>query len=192
MKGLNKFHFIITPDELENILYDFYFYKSGFQTAPDKYPYNYIEINNNELYEKYKRFYDKLISGYKFELRNTGNGFITDELLSFLPILLTDKSARNWEGAMMDFFTLYLDKNRRLATYITYLQYPENITGLELNYGDESNNYKKIKERIDKMTNNLKIEIGGKEYRTKIKISKKAKEGIRNTYFMNKNNCIIK
>ena len=107
MKGLNKFYFIITPDELENILYDFYCCKAGFQHIPDNYPYNYIELDKYELLEKYRIFYDKLISGYKFEQKKAEKGFIIDESLRFFPVLLTDKLIKNGEGVVTIDFLHY-------------------------------------------------------------------------------------
>jgi hypothetical protein len=53
-----------------------------------------------------------LISNHKFESEKNSKGFSGDELLRFLPIQLTDDLINKGKSVTIDFFTLFLNKNK--------------------------------------------------------------------------------
>jgi hypothetical protein len=220
-EGTIYYRFILTPNELEKILKPFHLVINSTRVSE-----NYIETEHTEFMNKYKIFYEKLISNYKFIWENDWKTF------NFLPIGLThdlkicnynekfmDKKDKHWykihnwtkPDAGIDFFALCIADDKKLYQINNNQNYTENTMGLQLYFPKriwyesmETNQikyneietynevYKKIVEEVNKISNNLKIGNGEKEYRTNIKLSVNAKGDIRNTYFVKKNNYRIK
>jgi hypothetical protein len=105
---------------------------------------------------------------------------------------------------------LVFDQSKKLFSNRSFIQYPENTIGLEiefpkeLNYYEENKTvncneietynqvYKKIIESIKRISKNLTFTVDGKEYKTSIKVSKNSIEEMGNIYFIKNNKCIIK
>ena len=163
-KGWNTFHFLISPDELEKILKPFHHVEYTKRVSED-----YTETNPQEYMNKYKIFYEKVVSNYKFIWEN-------DKDLLDLNIGLTNDLSKCTYGEkfldeidqkyykISDFqepsvglaiFILFLNKDRNLSTNYSYTQYPENAIGLEIQYPENIYYYVEedtriiVKERIN-------------------------------------------
>lgn len=107
-------------------------------------------------------------------------------------------------------FAFYLDEEHKLQTQFSYINFPENIMGVQLEYPkkiysieenreilcNELENYNDVYqvvvERIKQLCRNLTITIGENVHRTKVKISPTALKDIEGSHFIKVNNCIIK
>jgi hypothetical protein len=225
-KGWNTFKFLVSPLELTTIIKEFHHIEFS-----KRVPENYIESDPIECFNKYKIFYDKLISNYKFVWE-------TDfDLFDFRIGLSNDLSKCTYDKKFMDkkdkkyykisnfkepcvginIIVLRFDENKKLFSNYSYIQFPENTMGLEIQYPKElyyyeevngeivtkraincneietyNNVYKKIVEDIKKISKNLAFTMDGKEYKTSIKVSKSIIEEVKNIYFIKNNKCIIK
>lgn len=219
-KSWNKFKFLITPDEFESIFRDFHHIEYNHRVPKD-----YIETDPKILFNKYKGFYEKLVSNYKFvwktdaDLFDLHMGFTNDLNKCVYEKEFIDKNDNKFYKTMdwntepcvgMSPFILFLDGKNKLLSNIFYAQYPENAMGIQLEFPKEmscsensetvncteietyNNVYKKIVEKINKISRNLVFTIGEKEYKPPIKVSKNISEEIKNVYFIKNNNCIIK
>jgi hypothetical protein len=110
----------------------------------------------------------------------------------------------------MGMVVLVFNQNKKLLSNRSFIQYPENTIGLQIEFPKEliyyENNkivncsetetynrvYRKIIESIKRISKNLTFTVGGKEYKTSIKVSKNIIEEIGNIYFIKNNRCIIK
>ena len=201
-KGWNKFKFIVNLIEFENIIEDYFI----------------VEKNINEIINEYKIFYEKLTSNYKFEWKNDYKYFnflpigITNNLEKNIKNNVVEPSVG------IGFFVLhFFGKKNKLHSNFSYTQFPEKVMGLELTYPKKlyyykkENNeikitktivcdkietynevYKKLTEKISKLSKNLIIIKDEIEIKTNIKLSINAKEEIKNTYFLRSNNLRLK
>ena len=225
-RGWNKYHFLISPDELETIIKPFYHV-----VYTRRVPEDYIETNPKEYINKYKIFYEKLISNYKFIWKNDHklldlNVGLTNDLskCTYGEKFLDKKDQKYYRindfkepPVGLTIFILFLSKDRKLFTNYSYIQYPENVIGLEIQYPEdvyyyEQENseiifkekincaeietynqvYQPMVTKIESISKNLKFVIDGKESATVIKVSKNITDEIKNIHFIKSKNCIIK
>jgi hypothetical protein len=162
VKGWNTFKFLVSPIELENVLNGFHFLINN-QRVPE----NYVETDPKEYFEKYKMFYEKLVSNYKFTWKTDHN--ITDLMMGFSSDLskcgygkiFMDKNNKKYYKSP-DFkepsvginpFILFLDKNRKLFSNYSYTQFPENLIGLQIEYPKQMHYYDKESKEITETIN---------------------------------------
>ena len=218
--GWNTCKFIVTPQELKDILRSFHFVEFCRRVPAD-----YVETDIANYVNYYEEFYRLLISGHKFNLRE--DHFITKLLIGITNDLskctynpsFQDKKDKQWYKTPdfiepcvgINIFALQLDEGQKLQSKFSYLQFPENIMGIQFEFPKkvyleqkekcekkfnelETYNevYQVIIERIKHLCRNLVITIGEYVHRTNIKISTSAFKDIRNAFFIMENNCIIK
>jgi hypothetical protein len=234
--------FLISPNEFNDIFDDYRHIYADRRVAE-----NYVETEHKILFDKYKAFYETLISGKRiimktdYELFDVCGGFTGDLSICEYGEKFMDKRDKQWYKSP-DFTEPYIEMRpfilafyaNTLFTNIGYtgkflpedaagmnikypVGYPENAMGIRLEYPKEiyyykinANNvaeatkkvkcaelqnynvYKKITDRINKISKALIFSIGEKEYKTKIKISKSIKDQIGDIYFLKTNACVIK
>ena len=218
--GWNTCKFIVTPQELKEILEGFHLVEFCRRVAA-----NYIETEIDNFISDYEDFYDLLISGQKFNLREDD---VTTKLLVGITNDLSkcaysasfqDKKDKSWYRTPdffepcvgINIFTLCLDGKQKLHSNFSYMQFPENIMGLQLNFPkkiylqqdvecekkctelDTYNDvYQVVIEKIKHLCGNLILMIGENVHRTNIKVSTSALKDIKGAYFIKENNCLIK
>jgi hypothetical protein len=227
-RSWNTFKFLISPNEFENIFNEFHHIEYTHRV-----PKNYIETDPQILFDNYRLFYNKLVSNYKFlrsddELTNLQMGFSNDLSKCIFGEPFIDETNKQYYK-ISDFIepcvglgivVLSFYKNKKLFSNRSFIQFPENTIGLqiefpkEIDYYEENKNktpkmqniktrncneietsnmvYKKITEKIKKTSRNLTFTVDGKEYKTPIKISINIIEEMKNIYFIKNNKCIIK
>jgi hypothetical protein len=217
-KSWNTFKFLISPNEFENIFKEFHHIEYTHRVPKD-----YIETDPQILFNNYKLFYNKLVSNYKFlktddELTNLQTGFSNNLSKCTFGESFIDETNKQYYKICdfkepcvgMGMVVLVLDKNKKLLSNRSFIQYPENTIGLQIEFPKELNYYKnneivncneietynqvykKIVENINKISKNLAFTVDGKEYKTSIKISKNIIDEIEKIYFIKNNKCIIK
>lgn len=168
-----------------------------------------------------RKFYRLLTSGERIDhiiLNNLLKGFSNNLSKCAYGAPFQDSNDKLWYKTMdfsepcvgFNIFALYLDKERKLQTKFSYINSPENIMGVQLQYPkkiysteenreilcDELENYNDVYqvvvERIKQLCRNLTITIGENVHRTKIKISPTASKDIEGSHFIKEFNCIIK
>jgi hypothetical protein len=156
-KGWNIFKFLVSPPELTAIIKEYHHIEFGRRV-----PANYIESDPIEFFNKYKIFYDKLVSNYKFTKE------IDFDLSNLMIGLSNDLSKCTYDKEFMDknnkiyyklsnfkepcvginIVVLRFDKNKKLFSNLSFTQFPENIIGLEIHYPKELYYYEKVNSEI--------------------------------------------
>jgi len=209
IKGWNKFKFIITPDELEQVF-------DGFRHVvfQRRVPADYVESETGIFSQNYRNFYEKLAAGYRFEWKRDYKYFdlhmgFTDDLskcsygASFQDkrdgkFYKTSKFSEPCVGVSP--FALYIADDGKLHTNYSYTQFPEYAVGLQLEYpklsmaGEEVMTdtfkvYQTICERIKKISKGLVFQSGEKLYKPNVKISSGAREDFERFYFAKHFGC---
>lgn len=218
--GWNTQRFLVTPQELKEILCGFHLVEFCRRVPED-----YVETDIENFISDYEEFYRLLIHGHKFNLRE--NHVITKLLMGVTNDLckctfnasFQDKKDKLWYKTPdfivpcvgINIFALHLDEEKKLQSKYSYLQFPENIMGIRFDFPkkiyleqeekcekrcDELDTYKEVYqvviERIKHLCRNLVITIGEHVYSTNIRISTSALKDISNAYFIKENDCIIK
>jgi hypothetical protein len=211
----NSLKFIITPSELEEVLSGFHHIISNARV-----PYNYIDSDQKEFFGKYKAFYEKLSSSYKF-------GKIDEHIMDLYIGITNDLSRHQYGEKFLDTkeqkwykttkfeeacvnispFAFRLDSKGRMSTQYFWGGVPYFTVGLDISFPkkiyycvDPKTNiidrftdssefsdfttYQTIISRIKSISKNLTFELGGKVYKTSVKISGGAKEDFKNFYFI--------
>lgn len=206
IKSLQKHHFIITPQELRSVLHGFcHVSLNGVKKG-------YTESDPDEFFHTYEKLYDRLKNGDKliwkqdYQLATFSTGITKN-----LDNCRYDATQRLSVPAflepcvMIDTFCFFL-YNGSLSVSFSPTQFPENVMGLCLffpktveytqenkkhNVGivsgealDDYETYQKILSRIQNMTKPLKLQIGEKLHRSKVRISRQAKTELSNAYFI--------
>lgn len=218
--GFETYRFILSPQELEEILNGFHFVINNAHV-----PIDYLESPPMEYLSAYKKMYDLLSNGHKFIEKRNYNLFaiigLTTNLAACKYGRIHKYGGSLYKSACFDEpcvsihpFTLCLmkeDDRIRVSTRVSYLQYPEYIVGLEMVYPkkiqfecgssyeelrsthelESYNDYLSLKERIKTATTALKFEISGKEIRPSVRISKLALQDVKNFFFFSSNNCVF-
>lgn len=215
-KGWHNYNFLVTPQELKDILRGVHIVEHCRRVPAD-----YIESNFADFVRDYENFYRLLTSGERIDhiiLNNLLKGFSNNLSKCVYGAPFQDSNDKLWYKTMdfsepcvgFNIFALYLDEERKLQTKFSYINFPENIMGVQLQYPkkiysiegnkeilcDELENYNDVYqvvvERIKQLCRNLTITIGENVHRTKIKISPTALKDIEGSHFIKEYNCIIK
>ncbi|MCL1993803.1 MAG: hypothetical protein FWG66_12745 [Spirochaetes bacterium] len=144
----HEFNFLLTPNEFEAIFKDFRYVDYGYGKALSE---DYIETASQKVFDNYRVFYGKLISGYKFdrmkdshELMWLNMGITGDPLkCSYQKNYF---SGTDYAGkVLMDFgepcvdlnlLTLHFD-GKELSSKLAYVTSPEKIIGMSIRYPKE-------------------------------------------------------
>lgn len=214
--GWHTYKFLVTPQELEDILRGFHVVEYSRRVPAD-----YMESNFADFVRDYNFFYHSLTSGERIEhivIDNLLKGFSNNLSKCAYKAPFQDSNDKLWYKIAdfiepcvgFDIFAFYLDEERKLQTKFSYISFPENIMGIQLEYPkkiysreknremscNELENYNDvyliIVERIKQLCRNLTIVIGENVHRTKVKVSPTALIDIRGSHFIKENNCIIK
>ena len=194
-KGWHTYKFLVTPQELKDILRGFHIVEYS-----SRVPADYIESNFVDLVRDYENFYRLLTSSERIGhiiLDNLLKGFSNNLSKCAYGAPFQDSNDKLWYK-IADFsepcvgfniFAFYLDEERKLQTKFSYINFPENIMGVQLEFpkkiysiaenreklcGELENYnavYLAVVERIKQLCRNLTITIDGNVHRTKIKIS---------------------
>lgn len=210
----NTLRFLVTPKELEEVL-------SGFHHVvyTHRVPADYVESERSIFFEAYQALYDKLQSGkplvWQKDLSklDISTGLSNDLTKSAYKEAFQDpKDGKFYKTS--DFaepcvginpFVLKIAQDGKLQSNLSYIQFPEFVVGLEIQYpkniiyykddaGEEEERvpcrdlpsfevYQEITGRLKAFTKNLSFQVGDRSYKTTIKISEKAKVGFYNFYF---------
>ena len=217
--GWVKFHFIVTPEELETVLADMHAL-----IVSRHVPKGYQETPLQEYIEDYRPFYARLASGQKIgsgerEISEIGVAkslikypYGRDHLFCGLPYQLTDFDE---PCPIIGYFPLYLftstQKKLTLTISASVSQFPENTVGLELlfpkqiqyfngeGYGplqtvkdlESYQDYLSIQNRVNAITKPLRLIVDKKEIRPRVRISKNALEDFQNFWFVKENQIQI-
>lgn len=208
--SLKKLHFIITPDELREILkgYHHVVVERGVRKG-------YIESNPNDFLFTYDAMYQKLKSGEKllwqkdYDIVSFSTG-ITQHLENCLYKPMSRLSVPNFREPcpLIDTFCFSPWKNQ-LSTSFSVTQFPENVCGLCLSFPskveydvenekhpigvisctelDDLETYVTLVSRIKAVTKPLKFDFDGKVRSTLVRISDEAKKDFKNFYFITSN-----
>lgn len=213
IKSKQKHHFIITPDELRSVLQGMH------HVSLNGVARNYIESDPDQFFRTYEKLYSKLKNGdkliweqdYQIAAFSTG---ITKNLEN----CRYEAAKRLYVPAFMEpcvmfetfCFFLY---NSSLSVSFSPTQFPENVMGLCLffpktveytqetekhNAGivsgealDDYETYQHILSQIRNITEPLKLKIGEKLHRSKVRISQQAKAELSDAYFIIKHQAQI-
>lgn len=209
-----KFHFIVTPDELRQLLDGFHHVAFTGGVEP-----GYTESNPNDLFSTYDTLYQKLKNGEKLVWRNdhpivswtTG---ITQHLENCLYKAGGIRWIPDFEEPCPHLDTFcFLPWNGQLSTAFAVFQFPENICGLCLYFDskvefkdtshkhapgvadytefDDYEAYEQLLARIKAITKPLKLDWNGKVRRTAVRVSPQAKKDLENFYFITSNSVAI-
>ena len=214
-KGWHTYKFLVTSQELKDILRGFHIVIYNRRVPAD-----YIESNFANFVRDYESFYRLLTSGEKIEhivIDNLLTGFSNNLSKCAYKAPFQDSNDGLWYKTEdfiepcvgFNLFAFYLDEEHKLQTKFSYINFPENIMGVQLEYPkkiysieenreilcNELENYNDVYqvvvERIKQLCRNLTITIGENVYRTKVKISPTALKDIEGSHFIKVNNCII-
>lgn len=207
-----KFHFIVTPDELREILKGFHHVVTDRGVCK-----NYTESNSADFLGTYDVLYEKLKNGDRLVWKNDYNiVHISVGLTAHLENCIYQSTSRlnvpdfSEPCPFIDTFCIF-PFNDKLSTSFSVMQFPENVCGLCLHFPskikyehetekhpvgiiecrnlDDFSTYEILTDRINSITKPLKIDFNGKERRTSVRISDKAKKDFNNFYFAY-SNCI--
>lgn len=213
-RSLKKHHFIVTPNELREILNGFH--HVVVDTGVEK---NYVESNPDDFFSAYDALYKKLKNCVKLNWKNdyaiahfsTG---ITSHLENCIYQQSTKLSIPKFSEPcpFIDTFC-FLPWKDQISTSFSVTQFPENVCGLclcfptkveyendtvkhvsgivEYSSLDDFETYKALVDRIKSITKPLKLNFNGKVHRTSVRISDNAKKDFSNFYFITSNNITI-
>ncbi len=209
-----KFHFIVTPDELQAILKDFHHVVVNTGVSE-----SYVESDSNDFLLTYDALYkklkngEKLISGNDYDIAHFSTG-ITAHLENCVYQPCNRRSVPNFKEPcpFIDTFC-FLSYKEQLSTAFYVGLYPENVCGLCLYFPtkieyendtekhsagvidctslDDFETYETLVKRIKSITKPLKLDLGGKIRRTSVRISDEAKKDFCNFYFIASNDITI-
>ena len=164
IKGWNLFNFLISPQELESIIKKFHHVEYTIRVSE-----NYVETDPQEYIQKYKKFYEKLTSNYKFvwnkdyKLFDLNIGLSNDlSKCTYGKKFLDENDQKYYKisdfkepSVGLSIFILFLNKDKKLFSNYSYTQFPENAIGLQMQfpkdfyYYEKENNEVIIKEEIN-------------------------------------------
>ena len=209
-----KLHFIVTPDELRDILQEFHHVVVN--TGVRK---NYTESNQNDYLFTYDALYEKLKNGVKlawktdYDIVDFSTG-ITAHLENCIYRPSTRLSVPDFTEPCPYIETFcFLPWKDQLSTSFSVTQFPENVCGLCLYFPmkieykndtekhsagmlectclDDFKTYETLVERIKSITKPLKLDWDGKVRRTSVRISDEAKKDFSKFYFVTSNNITV-
>ena len=209
-----KHHFIITPDELREVLKDFHHVvvTRGVRKG-------YVESDPNDFFFTYDALYERLKNGDKlvyekdYDLVNVSTG-ITAHLGNCIYEPSSRLSVPKFAEPcpFLDTFCLIPHKDQLSATFWVG-QFPQYVCGLCLYFPvkieyenatekheagivnqtelDDYATYQLLLDRIKAITKPLKLDFMGKTRRTAVRISEAAKKDFANFYFVTAFNATI-
>ncbi len=202
-----KLHFIVTPDELRQILQGFH--HVVVDTGVRR---NYVESNPNDFLLTYDALFEKLKNGERliwdtdYDIVSFSTG-ITAHLgnCTYRPSSRLSVPDFSEPCPYLDTFCFVPYKDQ-LSTSFGVTQFPESVCGLYLYFPakveyekdtekhsagivectdlDDFETYETLVARIRALTKPLKLDWGGKVRRTAVRISDRAKQDLCHFYFM--------
>lgn len=208
-----KFHFIVTPDELRQVLEGFHHVTLG-GVEP-----GYTESDPNIFFSAYAALYQKLKSGEKliwntdYQIADFSTG-ITQHLENCVYSPTCPRWIPDYLEPCPHLNTFcFLPWNGQLSTAFAVFCNPENVCGLclyfdsKVEYKDTSTKhapgiavftefddyeaYEQLLARIKSITKPFKLEWNGKVRRTAVRVSPQAKKDLEDFYFITANNVKI-
>lgn len=139
-KGWNTYKFLVTPQELRDILRGFHIVEYCRRVPAD-----YIESDITDFVGYYEEFYRLLTSGERIGhivIDNLLKGFSNNLCNCAYNAPFQDSNDKLWYKTAnftepcvgFNIFAFYLDKERKLQTKFSYINSPENIMGVQLEY----------------------------------------------------------
>lgn len=139
-KGWHTYKFLVTPQELKDILRGFHIVEYSSRVSAD-----YIESNFADFVRAYEIFYRLLTSSERIEhiiLNNLLKGFSNNLSKCAYEAPFQDSNDKLWYKIAafsepcvgFNIFAFYLDEERKLQTKFSYINFPENILGVQLEY----------------------------------------------------------
>ena len=140
LKGWHTYKFFVTPQELNDILRGFHIVEYS-----SRVPMDYIESNFADFVRNYENFYRLLTSSERIGhiiLDNLLKGFSNNLSKCAYGAPFQDSNDKSWYK-IADFsepcvgfniFAFYLDEERKLQTKFSYINFPENIMGVQLEF----------------------------------------------------------
>lgn len=220
--GWNKFNFLISPKEMEQILTQYHLVISN-----EHVPVDYMESPISEYIQTYSQLYGLLMSGEKIIWKRDYPLFIhravTSDLLSCQYGHIHEYEGKQYKSADFDepavtispfCLTFYKDSKQqtRCSTEYSYICYPEFFMGMQLSYpkkiqyqikdGYEElkttqglksfKDYEELKGAIKKITTPLTVVVSEGLKKVNVRISDEAKKKLNDCYSFRQNNVILK
>lgn len=211
IKSTKKFQFLITPDELRNVLKDVHFVIANTGVTKD-----YIESDPSVFLHKYETLYNRLASGDKlvwaidYEIIGFSTGITRyPENIQYAPSTRLNIPNFLEPCAHIEPFGFYMMEYGQLSTAFHIQQIAENTIGLCLSFPskveyevstgkhqvgivtydelDDNKTYQEIVECIKAITKPLNLTIQNKKYRPAVRVSEQAKQDLENFYFCKSN-----
>ena len=215
VRSTKKFQFLITPDELRNVLKDVHFVVANTGVTKD-----YTESDPSVFLNKYEALYNRLANGDKLIWSNDYAivGFSTGITRYLENIQYTPSSRLSIPNflepcAYIEPFGFYMMENGQLSSAFHIQQIAENTIGLCLSFPskveyevstekhcvgivtsdelDDNKTYQEIVERVKAITKLLNMTIQNKKYRPAVRVSEQAKRDLTNFYFCKSNGAEV-
>ena len=209
-----KHHFLVTPDELRQLLANFHHV-----TFPGGVQPGYTESDPNDFFSTYDALYQKLKNGEKL-IWNTDYQIaeFSTGITQHLENCVYSPGRPRW---IPDFLEpcphlgtfCFLPWNGQLSTAFAVFCNPENVCGLCLYFDakvefkatshkhapgvadytefDDYEAYERLLARIKAITKPLKLDWNGKVRRTAVRVSPAAKKDLENFYFITTNQVTV-
>lgn len=214
-QGYYAFHFLITPNELENLLQPYHLIITNAHVPAD-----YVESTVSEYIELYRQLYEMLINGEKLSLERDCRLLAQRCVVPDLSVcryggyhkyegkehknVRFDEPHPHFSPFALGF---YRDDNQKLCTSTrwSYIVNAENIMGIEMNFAkkikyradgefmptnelESYSEYIALKKTIMKITKPLCVMIDGEQKKTAVRISEEVKKHLNNFYFFKNGN----
>lgn len=218
--GFEMYRFILTPEELQELLHGFHFVISNAHV-----PVGYVESPPSEYLFAYQEMYQLMSTGHKFVWEQDYRLFASTSLTTHLAACKYGR-LHEYQGSMFQLscfdepcvslhpFALSImqeDERIHVSTRVSYAQYPEYIVGLEMFYPkqiqyeqrlsyeelksthelESYNDFLTLKTQIKARTWGLKFTIAGKEIRSSVRISKAALQDAEHFFCFASNHCVL-
>lgn len=219
--GFERYQFILTPEELDEVLDGFHFVVNNTHV-----PAGYVESLPSEYLSVYQKMYRNLADGHKLVWGQDNHLFASTGLTTNLNLCKYGR-LHEYRGSMYQLscfdepcviiypFTVYImqgDGKVSASTRVSYAQYPECVAGLELSYPkqiqyecgssyealksthdlESYNDFLTLKSRIKAVTKGLKFEVAGKEMRPSVRISQAALQDVEHFFCFTNNRCVFR
>ncbi len=206
-----KLNFIVTPDELREILKGFHHV-----VVNTGVPKNYAASDPDEFFAAYERLYQNLKNDKK--VTDIGNVCCSVGITAHIENCLYTPTSKlsvpdfTEPCPIIEPFCL-IPFRGTLSTSFSVVQYPENTCGLclifptKIEYGtatdkhpagivmqddlDDLETYQTVVSRIKTITKPLQLNYDGKSHRTSVRISFEAKRDIEKFHFVTSNDIVI-
>lgn len=214
-QGYYTVHFLITPNELENLLQSYHLIITNAHVPAD-----YIESPISEYIESYRQLYEMLINGEKLSADRDHRLLVQRSVVPDLTKCIHEKY-HQYEGKEYKLIRFnephpYLapfalgfyrndDQKLCVSTRLSYIVYSENIMGIEMVFAKKIKyrtdgelmpanelesyaEYTALKKSIMKITKPLCVLVDGEQKKTNVRISEEVKKHINNFYLFKNGN----